>query len=54
MMPRKPFPHPELEGQMTEPIPNMYPNAVRPSDLPPTPDSGKPNAVPTPPKPSGN
>jgi hypothetical protein len=37
MMPRKPFPHPELEKQLTAPIPNLYPNAV----VPP-PDSGKP------------
>jgi carboxypeptidase Q len=30
MMPRKPFPHPELEKQMTAPIPGIYPNAVPP------------------------
>lgn len=41
MMPRKPFPHPELEQQMSAPIPNLYPNAV----VPP-PDSGKPGATP--------
>jgi len=35
MMPRKPFPHPELEKQLTAPIPNLYPNAV------PPPDNGK-------------
>ncbi|WP_158794280.1 M20/M25/M40 family metallo-hydrolase [Granulicella sp. L60] len=28
MMPRKPFPHPELEKQMTAPIRGIYPNAV--------------------------
>jgi carboxypeptidase Q len=32
MMPRKPFPHPELQKQMTAPIPGIYPNAVPPSD----------------------
>jgi carboxypeptidase Q len=32
MMPRKPFPHPELEKQMTAPIPGIYPNAVPPVD----------------------
>jgi carboxypeptidase Q len=31
MMPRKPFPHPELEKQQTEPIPGIYPNAVPPA-----------------------
>ncbi|HLI77527.1 MAG TPA: M20/M25/M40 family metallo-hydrolase, partial [Acidobacteriaceae bacterium] len=36
MMPRKPFPHPELESQQTAPIPNLYPNA----QVPP-PDAGK-------------
>jgi hypothetical protein len=41
MMPRKPFPHPELEHQQNEPIPNIYPNAV----VPP-PDNGKPGAAP--------
>ena len=30
MMPRKPFPHPELEKQQTAPIPGIYPNAVPP------------------------
>jgi len=30
MMPRKPFPHPELEKQKTAPIPDIYPNAVPP------------------------
>lgn len=30
MMPRKPFPHPELEKQKTEPIPGIYPNATTP------------------------
>ncbi|QNI37087.1 M20/M25/M40 family metallo-hydrolase [Edaphobacter albus] len=30
MMPRKPFPHPELEKQKTEPIPGIYPNAMDP------------------------
>jgi carboxypeptidase Q len=38
MMPRKPFPHPELERQLNAPIPNLYPNAV------PPPDNGKPGA----------
>ncbi len=28
MMPRKPFPHPELQKQMSAPIPGIYPNAV--------------------------
>jgi len=28
MMPRKPFPHPELEGQKTAPIDGIYPNAA--------------------------
>jgi carboxypeptidase Q len=32
MMPRKPFPHPELEKQMTAPIPGVYPNAVPPAN----------------------
>jgi carboxypeptidase Q len=31
MIPRKPFPHPELERQMTAPIPGIYPNAVPPA-----------------------
>jgi carboxypeptidase Q len=31
MMPRKPFPHPELEKQMSAPIPDIYPNAVPPT-----------------------
>jgi hypothetical protein len=31
MMPRKPFPHPELEKQRTAPIPEIYPNAVPPA-----------------------
>jgi hypothetical protein len=39
MMPRKPFPHPELDRQKNAPIPNLYPDAV----VPP-PDSGKPGA----------
>ena len=30
MMPRKPFPHPELEKQKTTPIPGIYPNAAAP------------------------
>ncbi len=30
MMPRKPFPHPEDEKRLTDPIPNVYPNAVPP------------------------
>jgi carboxypeptidase Q len=30
MMPRKPFPHPELEKQLSAPIPGLYPNAVEP------------------------
>ena len=33
MMPRKPFPHPEKEKELTAPIPGIYPNAV------PQPDS---------------
>jgi carboxypeptidase Q len=28
MMPRKPFPHPEKEKELTAPIPGIYPNAV--------------------------
>jgi carboxypeptidase Q len=28
MMPRKPYPHPETERQMTAPIPGIYPNAA--------------------------
>ena len=31
MMPRKPFPHPEKEKDLTAPIPGLYPNAVAPS-----------------------
>jgi hypothetical protein len=31
MMPRKPFPHPELEKQQTAPLPGIYPNAVPPA-----------------------
>jgi carboxypeptidase Q len=31
MMPRKPFPHPELDKEMTAPIPGIYPNAVPPA-----------------------
>ncbi len=30
MMPRKPFPHPELDRQKTDPIPGIYPNAGTP------------------------
>jgi carboxypeptidase Q len=41
MMPRKPFPHPELERQQAAPIPNIYPNA----QVPP-PDAGKPDTTP--------
>jgi carboxypeptidase Q len=37
MMPRKPFPHPEREHDLSAPIPNIYPNAQAPP-----PDSGKP------------
>jgi carboxypeptidase Q len=32
MMPRKPFPHPELEKQRTAPLPEIYPNAVTPAN----------------------
>jgi carboxypeptidase Q len=28
MMPRKPFPHPETEKQLSAPIPGIYPNAI--------------------------
>jgi hypothetical protein len=28
MMPRKPFPHPELEREKTAPIKGIYPNAT--------------------------
>ena len=31
MMPRKPFPHPERERELSAPIPNIYPNAEVPS-----------------------
>ena len=31
MMPRKPFPHPELEKKQTAPLPDIYPNAVPPA-----------------------
>ena len=34
MMPRKPFPHPELERKLSAPIPNIYPNATAPADAP--------------------
>ncbi|WP_263366964.1 M20/M25/M40 family metallo-hydrolase [Edaphobacter bradus] len=30
MMPRKPFPHPELDQQKSQPVPGMYPNAAAP------------------------
>jgi hypothetical protein len=30
MMPRKPFPHPELEREKTAPIKGIYPNAAAP------------------------
>lgn len=39
MMPRKPFPHPEREHELSQPIPNIYPNAQVPA-----PDNGKPAA----------
>ena len=32
MMPRKPFPHPELEKKATAPIPGIYPNATAPPE----------------------
>ncbi len=41
MMPRKPFPHPELDRQGAEPLPNIYPNARVPA-----PDAGKPDTTP--------
>ncbi|MBE7159328.1 MAG: hypothetical protein INR62_13015, partial [Rhodospirillales bacterium] len=41
MMPRKPFPHPELDRHQAEPIPNLYPNAQVPA-----PDAGKPDTAP--------
>jgi len=28
MMPRKPFPHPELERQQSAPIPGIFPNST--------------------------
>ena len=31
MMPRKPFPHPELDRQQSAPLPGIYPNAVPPA-----------------------
>ena len=37
MLPRKPFPHPELERQQSAPIANIYPNAQGTA-----PDAGKP------------
>ena len=39
MMPRKAFPHPELDRMESAPLPRLYPNAVVPA-----PDSGKPEA----------
>jgi hypothetical protein len=30
MMPRKPFPHPELEQKLKAPIPGIYPGEVEP------------------------
>jgi carboxypeptidase Q len=32
MMPRKPFPHPEKEKELTAPIPGIYPNAISEPD----------------------
>jgi carboxypeptidase Q len=32
MMPRKPFPHPENERKLNEPIPGIYPNATAPAE----------------------
>jgi len=32
MMPRKPFPHPEDEKNLTAPIPGLYPGAVEPTE----------------------
>jgi carboxypeptidase Q len=34
MMPRKPFPHPELEHQSTQPIPGIFPNSTGAPDQP--------------------
>jgi carboxypeptidase Q len=34
MMPRKPFPHPELEKQQSAPIPGIYPNSTGAPDEP--------------------
>ena len=34
MMPRKPFPHPELDRQRNAPLPNLYPGAVDPKPDP--------------------
>ncbi len=34
MMPRKPFPHPELEHQSNQPIPGIYPNSTGAPDEP--------------------
>jgi hypothetical protein len=34
MMPRKPFPHPELERKLSAPIPGIYPNATAGADVP--------------------
>jgi Zn-dependent M28 family amino/carboxypeptidase len=32
MMPRKPFPHPELDMKLNAPIPNLYPGATAPPE----------------------
>jgi carboxypeptidase Q len=34
MMPRKPFPHPELDKQQSTPIPGIYPNSTRAPEEP--------------------
>ncbi len=48
MMPRKPFPHPETERQMSQPIPDIYPNASVPESVVPKPATAPSQPVPAP------
>ena len=48
MMPRKSFPHPETEKQLTSPIPDIYPNAIASESAVPTSKTGPSQAVPAP------
>ncbi len=48
MLPRKPFPHPETEKQMSSPIPDIYPNAAVPESTVPAPKTGPSQPVPAP------